>query len=134
MRNIFSEKSYKKCGIETSPKTFSKKSNLSIFWDETNEVNQPLTQTNHSLNQSNQQINQINQRAIFTESEIDHPQVILRPSSGSGCYNQYKRQVKTPTTNNTPRFLLVFLTRFYHCTRTLGSFWLTTILIPSFTT
>ena len=74
--NIFSEKSYTKCGIETSPNTFSKKSKFSISRDETNEINQPLTQTNHSINQSNQQINQTSQQATFTESEVDHPPVI----------------------------------------------------------
>ena len=31
--NIFLEKSYKKCGGETIPKTFSEKSNLSISLD-----------------------------------------------------------------------------------------------------
>ena len=32
MRNIFVEKSYTKCGGETIPRPFSKKSQLSLFW------------------------------------------------------------------------------------------------------
>ena len=34
MRNIFVEKSYTKCGGETVPRPFSKKSKLSIFLDQ----------------------------------------------------------------------------------------------------
>ena len=33
IRNIFLEKSYAKCGGETSPRPFSEKLKLSIFWD-----------------------------------------------------------------------------------------------------
>ena len=34
IRNIFVEKSYTKCGGETIPRPFSKKSKLSIYLDE----------------------------------------------------------------------------------------------------
>ena len=34
MRNIFLEKSYRKCGEETNPRSFSKKSKLNIFLDQ----------------------------------------------------------------------------------------------------
>ena len=34
MRNICLEKSYTKCGEEASPRSFSKKSKLSISWDQ----------------------------------------------------------------------------------------------------
>ena len=34
MRNVFLEKSYKKCGGETSPRPFYKKSKLSISLDQ----------------------------------------------------------------------------------------------------
>ena len=34
MRNIFVEKSYTKCGGQTIPRTFSKKSKLNIFLDQ----------------------------------------------------------------------------------------------------
>ena len=34
MRNVFLEKSYTKCGGETIPRPFSKKSKLSIFLDQ----------------------------------------------------------------------------------------------------
>ena len=43
MRNIFLDKvSYAKCGGETSPRTFSKKSKLSIFLDEQSKVSYSL--------------------------------------------------------------------------------------------
>ena len=38
MRNIFYEKSYTKCGRETIPKPFSKKSKLSISLDQDSKV------------------------------------------------------------------------------------------------
>ena len=38
MRNIFLEKSYTKCGRETIPRLFSKKSKLSIFLDQYSKV------------------------------------------------------------------------------------------------
>ena len=38
MRNIFLEKSYTKCGGETSPRPFSKKSKLIISQDEESEI------------------------------------------------------------------------------------------------
>ena len=38
MRNIFVEKSYTKCGGETIPRSFSKKSKLSISLDQWSEV------------------------------------------------------------------------------------------------
>ena len=38
MRNIFLEKSYTKCGGETIPRPFSKKSKLSISLDQQSEV------------------------------------------------------------------------------------------------
>ena len=38
MRNIFHEKSYKKCGRETIPRLFSKKSKLSVSLDQYSKV------------------------------------------------------------------------------------------------
>ena len=38
MRNVFLEKSYAKCGGEASPRTFYKKSKLSIFIHEQSEM------------------------------------------------------------------------------------------------
>ena len=38
MRNIFLEKSYKKCGEETSPRPFSEKLKLSISLDQLSKV------------------------------------------------------------------------------------------------
>ena len=38
MRNIFLEKSYRKCGGETSPRSFSEKLNLSISPDQQSKV------------------------------------------------------------------------------------------------
>ena len=38
MRNIFLEKSYKKCGEETSPRSFSAKLKLGISLDQQSEV------------------------------------------------------------------------------------------------
>ena len=38
MRNIFLEKSYTKCGVETSPRPFSEKLKLSISLDQWSKV------------------------------------------------------------------------------------------------
>ena len=38
MRNIFLEKSYRKCGAETIPRPFSKKSKLNISLDQQSEM------------------------------------------------------------------------------------------------